>query len=185
MGDPLVWDDRYRRGEHASSRPAPLFEQVVATLPPGRALDLACGAGRHSIALANLGWDVVAVDGSRVAIDLVRERAVLAGRVQTVCADLERGEYVPEPDAFDLVCVFYYLNRGLVPAIRAAIRPGGHAACAIHVAGQASAKLLSPGELRGFFLEWQVIIDRERDHDPDAGDRHHHGTAELFVRRPR
>jgi hypothetical protein len=42
------WDERYRRGEHAGDEPLPLLARLVPTLLPGRALDLACGAGRRS-----------------------------------------------------------------------------------------------------------------------------------------
>lgn len=186
MGDPQVWNDRYRRGEHTNAAPSPLFSEVISGLPRGRALDLACGAGRHTLALARLGWEVVAVDGASVAIEMLRGRlsAGEAGRVETIVADLERGQYAPEPGSFDLVCVFHYLHRELFPALRAAVRPGGHAALAIHVAAAASSKLLAPGELRGLFPGWEAIVDREREHQLGAGDRHHHATAELVVRRP-
>ena len=51
---------------------APLLDRT------GRALDLAGGAGRHSIWLAERGWDVTMVDTSEVAIDITRERAAVA-----------------------------------------------------------------------------------------------------------
>jgi len=58
------WDERYRKGEHAPAEPHQLLTQAVDVLLPGRALDLACGAGRHALYLARRGWHVTAVDSS-------------------------------------------------------------------------------------------------------------------------
>ena len=40
----------------------------IASLTPGRALDLAAGEGRNSVWLAERGWSVTAVDFSRVGL---------------------------------------------------------------------------------------------------------------------
>jgi SAM-dependent methyltransferase len=55
--------------------PAPLLVSAVAGIPAGRALDLACGTGRHAIYLAQHGWTVTAVDSAREAIGQLRERS--------------------------------------------------------------------------------------------------------------
>ena len=89
-----------RSGRIASSSPRP------ASSAPGRALDLACGEGQNAIWLASLGWDVVGVDYSEVAIAKARARAERDGvEAEFVCADLVG--YAPDPQAFDLVLVLY------------------------------------------------------------------------------
>lgn len=50
-----------------------------SALPPGRALDLGCGSGRHSIYLARHGWEVTGVDLVRDAVDAARQKAADAG----------------------------------------------------------------------------------------------------------
>jgi len=59
--------------------PPPEVMVFVPTLPIGRALDLGCGAGRASIYLARLGWEVDGVDFIPRAIELANERARAAG----------------------------------------------------------------------------------------------------------
>ncbi|HKO57026.1 MAG TPA: class I SAM-dependent methyltransferase, partial [Thermoanaerobaculia bacterium] len=42
--------------------PSPLVIEAASLLPPGHALDVACGSGRHTLYLRSLGWTVVPVD---------------------------------------------------------------------------------------------------------------------------
>ncbi|MGB9359380.1 MAG: class I SAM-dependent methyltransferase [Acidimicrobiia bacterium] len=84
--------------------------------PPGRALDLAGGAGRHSIWLAERGWDVTMVDTSEIAIEIASERAAEAGvDLDLVHADLV-SEDLPE-GPWDLVLMIHYLQRDLFPRV--------------------------------------------------------------------
>jgi len=183
------WDERYRRNEHSANVPTPLLRIAVQNLPPGRALDLACGVGRHAIFLAEHGWKVTAVDSSRVGIDILQQRAREAGvTVDVRVADLELLEFQIEPDAYDLICVFYYLQRNLFPAIRAGVTVGGTVVAAIHLNdGKVGAKpsnpafLLEPSELRKFFSHWELNYYREGGSEEEG---HHHDTAYLIARRP-
>jgi SAM-dependent methyltransferase len=78
----------------------------AADLPPGRALDLACGAGRNAVWLAERGWTVTGADFSDVALATARALAAERGvDVDWVQADLR--DWEPTPRAFDLVAVFY------------------------------------------------------------------------------
>lgn len=57
----------------------PEVEAYVSTHPAGRALDLGCGSGTSSIALAQAGWHVTGVDFAPRAIRLARYKAGKAG----------------------------------------------------------------------------------------------------------
>jgi SAM-dependent methyltransferase len=185
------WDERYRRGEHASLEPNHLLVRAAAeSQTAGRALDLACGAGRHALLLARRGWRVTAVDRSGVGIEIMRERARAAGlSIDARPLDLERGEFRIEPETYDLICDFYYLQRDLWPQIRAGLRRDGTFVAAIHLADAGNETgnpsfLLQPGELRSEFSDWQILHYHETEReDADAG-RHHRRTAELIARRP-
>ncbi len=124
--------DRERWNAKYADRPAPerlspddwLIEQT-AGLPPGRALELAFGLGHNAIWLALHGWQVDAVDISPTGLARAEELATCLGaRVNWIAADLD--EYIPESDAYGLVLVFRFVDRGRLPRIiRGALQPGG------------------------------------------------------------
>lgn len=119
------WDDRYRRGDHLGDAPSPFLRSLAARLPrQGRALDLAGGAGRNAIWLAEHGLTVTVVDISAVGLELARTRAAARGlEVATVCRDLERDE--PPAGPWDVIVSICYLNRALVPRLDRLLAPGG------------------------------------------------------------
>jgi 2-polyprenyl-3-methyl-5-hydroxy-6-metoxy-1,4-benzoquinol methylase len=102
---------------------------VVSDLPPGRALDLGCGAGQNSIWLAQRGWRVHGVDIAGGAIERAEADAARAG----VEATFERADVTGwrTSERFDLVISTYALpprGPGRVHALavaRDAVAPGG------------------------------------------------------------
>ena len=186
------WDEKFARGDeiHAFAPSAPLPE-ALRGLAPGLALDLASGAGRHALFLAEQGWQVRALDGSRAGIDRMLEEARrrgVADRIDARICDLETDAFTLEADAFDLVCDFYFLHRPLFTQVRRAVRPGGLFVAAIHVADPGGGKaphsfLLAPGELRALVAGWgwQVVHGHE---GASAETGHRRATAEIVARRP-
>ena len=124
------WDARYR-GELGRSERAPdeLFLRGLDRLGAGAnrsALDVACGTGRHALALAARGWRVSAWDVSAVAIDIVRERAAALGHnIDASVVDLPR-ELPEAPPRFDLVVVVDYLDREMFARLGDLVVAGGH-----------------------------------------------------------
>ncbi len=161
------WDDKYRRGEHTGQAPLTFLASLAARIGPGDALDIGAGSGRHSRLLASLGWRVTAIDWSAEAL------AMLPDRVTRIQADLEAGEYEIEPGRWDLIVDTCYWQPSLVPAILAGVRPGGHVAMAIPLAGSMNpAYTVNPGELARLFDGWMI----EHSHE----DR----FAEIVARKP-
>ena len=175
------WNERYLRGEHAHDPP---LDFIVRWLPQGDgrpALDIACGAGRHSFLLAARGWEVTAVDWSEAALDMVRARD---SRIHTVVADLEAGAFEIERNGWDLICVSFYLQRGLFPAIRDGLRSGGLVVAAFPMVDErpdvrpmSPQFLVRPGELRSTFEGFEILHDAETE--PPVPRRR---TAELLAR---
>jgi SAM-dependent methyltransferase len=133
------WDERYSGAEfQVPTQPSEFVVAELAGLPPGRALDLAAGAGRHSVLLAARGWSVTAVDFSRAGLEKARQLSAAhglgaaasagGGQVDLVVADLS--EYTPPRDAFELVLVAYLqvdapLRAKVLARAAAALAPGG------------------------------------------------------------
>jgi SAM-dependent methyltransferase len=124
------WDRKYAETELLwSAGPNRFLVAEVDGLPPGRALDLACGEGRNAVWLAERGWKVVGVDFSEVAISKARARVERDGvEVELVAADLL--EYQPDPSAYGLVVVLYLHlppdeRRLVLERASSAMAPGG------------------------------------------------------------
>jgi SAM-dependent methyltransferase len=109
--DAQGWDRRYAAEERVfSAEPNPIVEQVLVGLPPGRALDLAAGEGRHALWLAERGWRVTAVDFSTVGLEKGRGEAERLGlSVDWVLEDAYR--YEPPRESFELVLIAYFHPR--------------------------------------------------------------------------
>ena len=133
--------------------PSAALVRAVENIPPGEALDLACGAGRHAIYLAGKGWRVTAVDSSSAALARLSEQASgLNIAVQRL--DLEKQEFDIRPGAYDLIVTWLYLQRDLFPHIRSGVRLGGLAAAAALMHGRFAAQ---PGELVHAFEGWDIL----------------------------
>ena len=125
------WDARYseRDGARWSGRPNGRLLAEVASLTPGRALDVGCGEGADAIWLARSGWTVTAIDISEVAVIRAREAAELAGAiVEWVCGDVLRAPF--PAGSFDLVSMQYpalpkAAGEAAVRTLLDTVRPGG------------------------------------------------------------
>jgi tellurite methyltransferase len=138
-------------------------------------LDLACGEGRHSLAAAELGAEVLAIDRDPVVLAVARNRAAMAGlSVQWLELDLE-GKW-PELGVFDAVLIFNYLDRANMPRILQLVAPGGLLIMETFLEAQreagwgpaSSEHLLRPGELVRLVAPLTVLHGREALESVDA-----------------
>jgi SAM-dependent methyltransferase len=124
------WNHRYASADpHSTPVPNRFLVAEVSDLPPGRALDLACGAGRNAVWLAERGWRVTAVDFSDVGLSMARELAETRGTtVEWIEADVLA--WTATVNAYDLVCVLYLQlpadeRRAVLRLATNAVGPGG------------------------------------------------------------
>jgi SAM-dependent methyltransferase len=125
------WNRRYAAADriHATAVPNGFLVAEVADLAPGTALDLACGAGRNAVWLAQRGWRVTAVDFSGVALAMARDLAAKC-RVSVEWIEADMVTWTPPARAWDLVCVLYLQlpapeRRQALRHAVSAVRPGG------------------------------------------------------------
>ena len=154
--------------------PASWLLQHADILPrEGRALDVACGRGRHALWLAERGLKTMAVDRSPDAVSTVNEEArarhlPLSAEVR----DLETGADPFPPSSYDVIVVVHYLHRRLFPALIAALVPGGLLVYETFTRAQAARGkptnpdfLLESGELLDLVRPLEILASREGDYD--------------------
>jgi SAM-dependent methyltransferase len=158
--------------------PSPFVVEHLHLAPPGPALDVACGAGRHALVVARTGRIVDAIDRSWHRCAEVARRAVAEGLpVRTVCADLE---HLPVPvGRYAVIVNTLYLERALVPRLVRALAPGGLLLFETFTAEQLAsghprnaAFVLGPRELLHLTAGLHVLAYREGPVDRDGTTVH-------------
>jgi SAM-dependent methyltransferase len=134
--DRTKWNERYEDGYAAHGRPSAVLQEWISRIPRGRALDLACGAGRNALFLASHGFEVDAVDISSAALDRARERAHAAGLViNWIEHDLD--EPLALAPGYTLILAVRFMNLPLIRAVTAWLAPGGFLVCEEHLVTEA------------------------------------------------
>ena len=151
---------------HLSRTPPELLEALRRPDAPirGRALDLGCGLGTETHALAARGFRAVGVDRSGVALRRARRRR---GRGEFLRADIRR---LPFADgAFDLLVdrgCFHYLPRKDRPryAREAArlLRPRGRLLLRASVESRGRPNGIDERLLRSVFRRWRILAIEPR-----------------------
>ena len=158
---------------------------VAPTFPrSGRVLDVAGGLGRHALYYARKGWQATLIDISEVAaqkVTEIAERDKLSLTIHT--ADLDEFRLRQWQEQFDLVLVFFYLQRQLFPALLDLLRAGGLLIYKTHLRSETNSSaaptnpvhVLEAGELPQAFSQMEILHYRER-----LTER---STAELVARK--
>jgi SAM-dependent methyltransferase len=175
IDEKTVWNQKFSQQSHTSLEPDPFlvsaYDEFLCGLPAGSALDVAGGAGRHSVWLAQRGWRAKLLDISDVGIGLAERNASRAlgpirkeFLIHAEVTDLNQMQDLGA-EQYDLVLVFLYLQRELFPALISALKPGGfllyktYTTDQQHFSGGPSnpAFLLKPNELLQAFGSLRVL----------------------------
>jgi SAM-dependent methyltransferase len=190
------WDDRYSSMEQVwSGRPNGALVAEVAGLQPGRALDVGCGEGADAVWLARRGWEVTALDVSKVALQRAERHAREAGaHVRWVHAGLVQARL--PVGGFDLVSAQYpallrTAGDDAERSLLAAVASGGTLVVVHHAdvdREQARAHgfdpvdYVSPSDVTALLdSDWLVEVDERRPREVLAGAGAHH-THDLVLR---
>ncbi|HEY6306061.1 MAG TPA: class I SAM-dependent methyltransferase [Candidatus Angelobacter sp.] len=182
------WNKKYSEGPRPalelSREPEPFlldaFGEFLAARLPGTALDVAGGAGRNALWLAQRGWRVKLIDISEAGVALARENAAKMFPSAAGAAASNQPLFTAEvmdlnshPDLgdeqYDLVVVFFYLQRELFPALIRALKPEGFLIYETYTVEQSQSGgpsnpkyLLRPDELLHAFGCMRILHYRER-----------------------
>ncbi len=159
---------------HGETGPSSWLVLNADLLPQGgRALDLACGTGRHALLLAAAGFRVTAVDRDAARIETLAATASRLGL--PICAsavDLEAPDADLGAGRYDLIVVVHYLHRPLFPALKLALAPGGillyetfNVDQALRGRPRRPEFLLKKGELRRLVAPLAILREREGEHE--------------------
>jgi SAM-dependent methyltransferase len=192
---------RYRKGvsqttfsrTHGLPEPDPtihkgfVFKMLLGLFKPGRLLDLGAGKGNFSIAAAQLGWKVTAVDARTVRWpnpERVPDPALadLIRQIDWVHADVR--EFAIEPGAYDLICILGLLHHLEVDDQIALLRRCAPTPLLIDTR-IAKSNLDQAGPYEGMLIREHGATREERDQVPTASWGNAHSfqhTEESLLR---
>jgi len=126
--DGVVWRSTPKKPRFRLWAPNTFLMSVAEGLPPGKAVDLGCGSGRDTVALADLGWQVEAVDILPDAVekgkDLLKRYAPQAvSSVKWRACDI--GAYVAKMRSFNLIVSNLFFDPVVLRLAADLLAPGG------------------------------------------------------------
>jgi len=131
--DRIKWNERYRKGAYAErTHPSALLAEWIDRIPRGRALDVACGAGRNALFLAGHDFEVDAVDISREALTRAA-RLAQQSDLQINWIELDLDEPLQLENHYALILIVRYVNLPLIRRLKRCLAPGGFLVCEEHL----------------------------------------------------
>lgn len=152
--DKIKWDKKYQDKPNLlkDREPSEKLVALLAQIEGKTALDVACGAGKHSIYLAKNGFNVKAIDIAQVALDNLNQKGF--NNITTECIDLDN--YTPNK-RYDLIVKSNFLDRTLIPKLLNALNTNGVLFIETYMEDESNEKkdsnpnyLLKKEELKGF-----------------------------------
>ena len=116
--DKKRWNEKYLNKQN-SQEVSSLVKKYIENVNIGQAIDVACGMGKNTHFLADLGFCIDAIDISDIALKSVKNSAT----INKIESDLD--SYNLTPNKYDLIVNMYYLNRRLVSQMKESLRSGG------------------------------------------------------------
>lgn len=161
------WNQRYAEDSNSKDNPVTLLENWIEEIPAGKALDIACGAGRNAIFMARAGFDVDAIDISRQGLNKAQQNAEnQALDINWIEHDFDQ-PYNFDTD-YDLIIVMWYVNLPLISKLCHCLAPGGYLLCEEHlmtdqevIGPTSSSYRVESGELREAVSALEVLYYRE------------------------
>lgn len=185
----IKWDERYGATDYAyGDRPNLFLIQAIEKMAmphQGKALCLAEGEGRNAVFLANLGYEVVAMDQSSVGLEKAN-RLAADRQVDIVTQQANLNDYEPEPNTFDLITMIWAHTPESVrlksyEIVKKGLKRGGYFILEGYLPSQSTRNTGGPSdpefmftldELRTHFADFNIIVGRELTRDVTEGIYH-------------
>ncbi len=116
--DKQKWDKKYQDAPVLGT-PVKLVVDFAKLSVGIKALDVACGRGRHSKYLASIGFDIDALDISSVAIESLQNIPHIHPK------EVDFDTYTFPKVKYDLIVCTYFLKREIFPKITDALKEDG------------------------------------------------------------
>ena len=150
-----------------------ILKQYIDNAKVGKAIDIACGTGRNTHFLVELGFSVDAVDLSDYALGCIRDTPNIT-KIET---DLD--SYDLEKNSYDLILNTNYLNRRLMTQMPDALVDGGVVIFQTFIVAHEKPEngsmnpdyLLKKNELLNAFMKLDIIYYEERDDVNSFGEK--------------
>jgi len=162
---------------------SPIVENYVKHSKVGNALDLACGTGRNTHFLEDLGFSVDAVDLSDYALSQISD----SKNIKKIEVDLD--SYNLKKNSYDLIVNTNYLNRRLMAQMIDALKDGGLIIFETFIEAHEKPEqgsmnpdyLLEKNELLKAFIDLDIIFYEEKDGINMRGEKNK--TASLVAKK--
>ena len=170
------FDTQFQKQVRASDYALNPFERAIVPYLQGEVLDLGCGLGNLSLAAAQAGCSVTALDASPTGIaDLSRRAGQLGVALDARVVDLRRWTGNRQYDCVVSIGLLMFFAcsdaRATLASLRDAVRPGGLAAVNVLVEGTTYMDMFDPHdycllgreELSEAFAGWQTLHSAHQD----------------------
>jgi SAM-dependent methyltransferase len=162
--DQIKWNKKYQETPKLLEKRdvGAKLKEAITYSKIGCALDVASGAGKNSIYLAEHGFEVESYDISKVALDALNEQNYK--NITTFCKDLDGFE--PIENKYDFIVMTNFLDRELIPKLAKGLKPNGVLFIETYMHHESNEKkssntnyLLKEGELKTFFSDEYTVLD--------------------------
>ena len=135
-------------------------------------LDAPSGFGRNALALADRGYDVIAVDKDLKRLGALKQLLAdqpPAGKVVVICADLITGRLPFGAFSFSTVLCIHYPVQRIVLDLKSVLKPGGHLYIETFQGhGMNYLELPKAGEILRALQDCEMLIYKERPTGPPS-----------------
>jgi len=170
--DKIKWNEKYKSTPKLLEKRevGQKLREALTYATIGHALDIASGAGKNSIFLAENNFEVESLDISSVALDVLKSKGYK--NITTKLIDLDG--YNPMENCYDFIVMTNYLDREIIPKLAKALKKKGILFIETYMAHEINTKktsnpdyLLKKDELKTFFDESYTLLDySEFDNEP-------------------